>query len=141
MSPGDTILGSLTDQLEAAIMIVVTQNDEEGSQLALKTLTDNLENPDQVLVAEVGREHGTGLDEVVSARPIFRRPRRLRDENGSWIIAANVVVGPRVRLLPVCPELVKNGNPNLGLESDSVPDGHTFESWRTQNRLVAAKKS
>ena len=56
------------DELEAAVMIIVVENHEQGLQLSAETITDHLIDPGQVLVSEHGRKGCNGLNEVVGSR-------------------------------------------------------------------------
>ena len=126
---GPLIVGGL-DEFEATIVVVVIEDDEESLKPATEAITHNLVNSDKALVAEVGRKGCDGLDEVEGARTSIAGSWWKGHENGAGIIAMNLVHASNIGLLVSGPELMQNGDSNLGLESDLVPETKALESWR-----------
>lgn len=116
-------------ELEAAVVIIVLQHDEQSLELSTKAIADDLIDLDEVLLAERGRKTSDGWDEIVVTGATVGRTRGSYRDLGPSIIAADVVNGPWVHVLEALPELPKNGNPDFRLQGDLVPETHTLEGW------------
>ena len=118
------------DEFKTTIVVIVIEDDKESLKPATEAVTHNLENSDKALVAEVGRKGCDSLDEVEGARTSIAGSWWKGHENWAGIIAMNLVHASSIGLLVSGPELMQNGDSNLGLKSDLVPETEALESWR-----------
>ena len=67
---GPCSLTRLLDELEATLMIIVVQNNEERPMLPMQSIAENLIDVNQVVIRKVDGKSLDGRDEIVGARPI-----------------------------------------------------------------------
>ena len=66
---GPSSLTRLLDELEATLMIIVVQNNEERPMLPMQSIAENLIDVNQVVIRKVDGKSLDGRDKIVGARP------------------------------------------------------------------------
>ena len=131
----------VTNKLQATIMVIVAQDDEQRLELASEPVTNDLIDQGQVLVVEGGRKGVDSLNEGVGALTISGGPWWHSHEQWAWTIALDVVLRAWVRSLVDAAQLTKDSDTNLRLQSDLVPKTDTFETWWTSDWMVMTEET
>ena len=91
-------------------------------------IIDGLKDLDQVGVGESGLQGRHCLHEGVLPRPTSTARRSCNQERSGGITVSLVEASP-VRLLVDATDLPQDGQPDLGVQRDFVPDRDSLERW------------
>ena len=117
-----------SNKFQNSLTIVVLDNDKESLKLAGVVIIDGLKDLDQVCVGESGLQGSHRLHEGVLPRPTSTT-RRSGHQERSGGITVSLVEAPLVGILVDATELPQDGQPDLCVQCDLVPDGDSLERW------------
>lgn len=140
--PGAALLVELLDQVQAAIVVFIVQDNEQLTQLAAIVVANNHENLGQLLIREVGRKRRNGLD--VAERPdtgIWTSGWWLNHQEGTRFEPLNLVVPTGIVHEVPLPELPQDSESNLGIQGDLVPKAYPVETRRPLDWIPASEKA
>ena len=115
--------GRLLGGLEMRTGKIIGQDNEQRSELAIELGRDTLDELFKLGDSEVLGQHPHCLDEGVGAHATVGRVLSRKDlERRSRGVANDLVLGPWVRRRIALAKQVEDGNPDMGLLSDTISD-------------------